>query len=94
MVVIMLVLPGPDCSRRAHASCELGERAQGRGNLARRLVAELVTVAATVQLDDVEPLLLALKGHRHAVAVGACTGEQALVWNLRCGKVILASEFG
>ena len=49
------------------------ERAQGGGNLARRLVAELVTVAAAIQLDDVEPLCLALKGHRHAVAVrGRC----------------------
>src|SRR5262245_30791959 len=66
----------------------VGERAQGRGNLACRLVAELVTVAATVQLDDVEPLLLALKGHRHAVAFEACTGEQALVWNVKHGKPI------
>ena len=78
MVLIMLVPAGPDCSRRAHASTELVERAQCRGNLARRLVAELVTVAAAIQLDDVEPLFLALKGHRHAVAFGACAGNRLL----------------
>ena len=61
MVVIMLVLAGPDCNRRAHASCELANVPRAARNLARRLVAELVTVAAAVQLDDVEPLFLALK---------------------------------
>ena len=87
MVVIMLVLAGPDCNR-APRLLRIGKRAQGRGNLARRLVAELVTVTAAVQLDDVEPLLLALKSHRHAVAFEARTGEQALVRNVEHGKPI------
>ena len=31
MVVIMLVLAGPDCSRRAHASCELSNVPRAAG---------------------------------------------------------------
>ena len=47
-----------------------------------------MTVAAAVQLDGVEPLLLALVRHRHAVAFGARAREQALVRNLEHGEPI------
>src|SRR5690348_4452354 len=42
---------------------------------ARRVIAELMTVATSIRLDDVEPSLAALELHRNAVAVGAGAGK-------------------
>jgi hypothetical protein len=63
-------------------------RFEGHGKLASGLVAELMTVAAPVELHGVEPLLLAPECHRHAVTVGSRAGEQALVGDLEHGEPI------
>ena len=70
--------PGPRLRRG-------GELAELLRNRARRLVAELVTRVAAVGLDDVEPLRLALEGHRDAVTARAGAGELALVRHLEHG---------
>src|SRR5262249_59325964 len=61
----------------------LVEGAQSRRNLAGRLVAELVAVAAAVELHGIEPLLLGLVGLRHAVTAEARARKQASVRDLQ-----------
>ena len=70
---------GPDCRRRAQASIEESKWPSCRRDRARRVIADLVAVAAAVGLDGVEPLILGLEVDGDAVAVGAGAGEAALV---------------
>ena len=70
------------------------EVAQLLWNGAGRLVAELMAGVAAVRLHDVEPLGLAPKGGRRAIAVGSGTGELALLRHLEHrvpvnGRVVL-----
>ena len=74
--------PRPRIDRRAL------RHVQRRRDLARRLVAELMTVPAAVQLNHVEPLLLAFECHGNAVAIGTRAREQALVGNLEHGEPV------
>ena len=55
------------------------EMAERLGDVARRVIADLVAIAAAVGLDRVEILILGLEPHGDAVAVGAGAGELALV---------------
>src|SRR4029077_4251042 len=58
------------------------EFAQRGGDRSRRIVAYLMAVAATIGLDEVQPLILRLEFLRYAVALVAGAGEPALVRDL------------
>src|SRR5262249_10847521 len=73
-------LPGLDAALpRLHRGLE---RAELRWDHARRLVAELMAAIATVGLDLVKPLQLALYRGGHAVAVRAGAREHLLAGNV------------
>ena len=66
------------------------ERAERCGDLARRLVAQLMAAGAAVGVDDIaDPLALALDVRRNAVASGACAGKIALRRQLKQRQPIL-----
>ena len=70
---------GPTESRCDQASRDEFEFTERRRNVPRRIVADLVAIAAAIGLDEVEPLLLGLEVFRDAVALVAGSGEAALV---------------
>ncbi len=51
------------------------------GDVPRRVVADLMAIAAAIGLGGIEPLILGLEVHPDAVAVGAGAGEAAAVRN-------------
>ena len=57
------------------------EMAECLRNVARRVVADLVAIAAAIGLDDVEPLILGLEFDGDAIAVRAGARKLALVRN-------------
>jgi hypothetical protein len=56
--------------------------AERLGDRPRRVIADLVAIAAAIGLDEVEPLILGLEGFGDAVAFVAGAGEAALVRHL------------
>src|SRR5438552_718908 len=57
-------------------------------DVARRVIAELMTIAAAIGLDDVEPLILALEFHGDAIAVRSGARKLVLVRRPQQGEPI------
>ena len=51
-----------------------------------------MAVAATIGLDEIEPLLLCLEVLGHSVALVAGAGKAALVRDLQCDRVFVAAD--
>src|SRR5262249_35263902 len=64
--------PRPGCDRGIEMPERLGDRA-------RRVIAELMAVAAPICLNDIEPLVLRLETDRDAIAIWSSAREHALV---------------
>src|SRR6266403_3225639 len=65
--------------------CRRVERAETRGNFARRLVSELMAGFAAISLHQFNPLALFLDAIRDAIPALACAGEIALWRNVEQG---------
>ena len=80
---MVLTMSRPAARTASAAPMRRSTNRNGRApaNVARRIVADLVAIAAAIGLDRIQPLLLGLEGDRDAVAVGTGAREPVAVRN-------------